>query len=46
VEGAETAAERMLGQLHLATLISRMRAMPRPINAAVNGPAAGGGLAL
>lgn len=33
-------------QKHIATLIPHMRAIPQPIIAAVNGPAAGGGLAL
>jgi enoyl-CoA hydratase len=33
-------------QRHIASLIPRMRSMPQPIIAAVNGPAAGGGLAL
>lgn len=49
VEGSEGAGEvdrRMLGQQHIASLITRMRGMPQPIVAAVNGPAAGGGLAL
>jgi enoyl-CoA hydratase len=33
-------------QQHIASLVDRMRSMPQPIVAAVNGPAAGGGLAL
>jgi enoyl-CoA hydratase len=33
-------------QKHIASLIPAMRRMPQPIIAAVNGPAAGGGLAL
>ena len=33
-------------QKQIATLISHMRSIPQPIIAAVNGPAAGGGLAL
>ena len=33
-------------QRHIASLVPRMRSMPQPIIAAVNGPAAGGGLAL
>jgi enoyl-CoA hydratase len=45
-EGADPATERMLGQQHIATLITRMRATPQPIIAAVNGAAAGGGFAL
>ena len=33
-------------QRHIASLIPRMRSLPQPIIAAVNGPAAGGGFAL
>ena len=33
-------------QKHIASLIPRMRSLPQPIIAAVNGPAAGGGFAL
>lgn len=33
-------------QKHIASLIPHMRSIPQPIIAAVNGPAAGGGLAL
>jgi enoyl-CoA hydratase len=36
----------MKSQQHIATLVTEMRRMPQPIIAAVNGPAAGGGLAL
>src|SRR5581483_2326945 len=36
----------MKTQQHIARLIPHMRAMPQPIIAAVNGPAAGGGFAL
>jgi enoyl-CoA hydratase len=36
----------MLQQKHLATLVPRMRAMPQPIIAAVNGPAAGAGYVI
>ena len=36
----------MYQQKHLATLVPRMRAMPQPVVAAVNGPAAGAGYAL
>ena len=36
----------MRSQQHIATLVTEMRRLPQPIIAAVNGPAAGGGLAL
>src|SRR5919198_453846 len=36
----------MLQQKHIATLVPRMRALPQPVIAAVNGPAAGAGYAL
>ena len=36
----------MLQQKHLATLVPRMRALPQPVIAAVNGPAAGAGYAI
>lgn len=36
----------MLSQQHIASLVPKMRSLRQPIIAAVNGPAAGGGLAL
>jgi len=36
----------MLQQKHVATLVPRLRALPQPVIAAVNGPAAGAGYAL
>jgi enoyl-CoA hydratase len=43
-EGAAHRTLRM--QRHIATLMQRIRRLPQPVIAQVNGPAAGGGLAL
>lgn len=45
-EGADVPTAGMLQQQHIARLIPRMRSIPQPIIAAVNGAAVGGGLAL
>lgn len=44
--GSDRAEDRYRGQQRLAALIARLRAAPVPVLAAVNGPAAGGGLGL
>src|SRR5579884_2315116 len=44
--GLGRAQAGMRSQQHIARLVPRLRAMPQPVIAAVNGPAAGGGLAL
>jgi enoyl-CoA hydratase len=45
-DGVGRAQSGMLSQEHIASLITHMRSVRKPIIAAVNGPAAGGGLAL
>jgi enoyl-CoA hydratase len=45
-DGLGRAQTGLRGQQHIATLTPHFRATPQPIIAAVNGPAAGGGLAL
>lgn len=45
-DGSDSARDRLASQEHMSTLILRLRATPQPVIAAVNGPAAGFGLAL
>src|SRR5437899_2663974 len=45
-DGSDDPRDRLANQEHMSRLILRLRALPQPILAAVNGPAAGFGLAL
>jgi enoyl-CoA hydratase len=45
-EGLGRAQAGMTAQQHIATLVPKLRSLRQPVIAAVNGPAAGGGLAL
>ena len=45
-DGTDPARDRLTNQEHMSRLILRLRATPQPVIAAVNGPAAGFGLAL
>src|SRR6516225_2257560 len=45
-DGSDEARDRLANQQHMASLILELRALPQPLIAAVNGPAAGFGLAL
>jgi enoyl-CoA hydratase len=45
-DGRGTVGGAFATQQHIASLVPRMRALHQPVIAAVNGPAAGGGLAL
>jgi len=45
-DGNDDARDRLGNQQHMSTLVLALRALPQPVIAAVNGPAAGLGLAL
>ena len=45
-DGSDQARDRLGNQEHMSRLILELRALPQPVIAAVNGPAAGFGLAL
>jgi enoyl-CoA hydratase len=45
-DGSDQARDRLINQEHMSRLVLGLRGVPQPIIAAVNGPAAGFGLAL
>jgi enoyl-CoA hydratase len=45
-DGTDESRDRLANQQHMSSLILELRALPQPVIAAVNGPAAGLGMAL
>jgi enoyl-CoA hydratase len=45
-DGSDESRDRLANQRHMSTLVLALRALPQPVIAAVNGPAAGFGMAL
>jgi enoyl-CoA hydratase len=45
-DGSDESRDRLINQEHMSTLVLGLRALPQPVIAAVNGPAAGLGFAL
>jgi enoyl-CoA hydratase len=45
-DGNDAARDRLANQQHMSTLVLALRALPQPVIAAINGPAAGLGFAL